>query len=179
MQLHRIEVGSTDHPAALAKGTGPARAGDGAISRRRRWEETAAKSQVLRPHAIGQQAKVPDAHEARGDGVHQETTEELAAIQRQGSGAVAVGVVLVVESDVLVVHTDQPAIGDGDAMGVAGQVFEYLLGPTKWRLGIDDPVVLDGGIEQLIELAVVIRADKQASAACAFESIDELAAEDF
>ena len=34
MQLHRIEVGSTDHPATLANGTGLGRGDDGTIGRR-------------------------------------------------------------------------------------------------------------------------------------------------
>jgi hypothetical protein len=33
-------------------------------------------------------------------------------------------------------------------MGVAGQVLEHLLGPAEGRLGVDDPVVFDRGVEQ-------------------------------
>ena len=35
---------------------------------------------------------------------------------------------------------DQPAVGDGDAMGVARQIGQNGRGTTEWSLGIDDPI---------------------------------------
>ena len=32
-------------------------------------------------------------------------------------------------------------VGDGDAMGVAGQVVENMFGAAEGRLGVDDPVL--------------------------------------
>jgi hypothetical protein len=36
-------------------------------------------------------------------------------------------------------ESDQPAVGDGDAMGVAAEIGQHLFGATERRLGIDDP----------------------------------------
>src|SRR5262245_37093774 len=35
---------------------------------------------------------------------------------------------------------EQPAIGDGDAMGVAAEIGQHLLGPSERWLGVDYPV---------------------------------------
>ena len=32
-------------------------------------------------------------------------------------------------------------VGDGDAMGVARQIMQHMLGAAEGRLGIDDPVL--------------------------------------
>ena len=40
-------------------------------------------------------------------------------------------IVLVPEGDAFLVERDQPAVGDGDAVGVAGQISEHRLGPAE------------------------------------------------
>jgi hypothetical protein len=42
----------------------------------------------------------------------------------------------------VVVHGEEPAIADSDAMGVAAQISIDLLGPTKGPLGVHDPTCL-------------------------------------
>src|SRR5215813_12155621 len=83
--------------------------------------------------AIRQQAVVPDAVEALGQDVHEEAANELARLQRHGFVPVRAfeAVVLVFERDAVRVGGDQAAVGDGDAMGVAGQVGEHLLWPLR------------------------------------------------
>ena len=66
-------------------------------------QQLPADLQVPCPHAVGQQAEVPDAHEAAGHRVHQESPQELGPVQGHGARAVVVGVVLVFEGDRLVV----------------------------------------------------------------------------
>ena len=48
-------------------------------------------------------------------------------------------VILVAEADLAVVDVEQSLVGDGDAMGVAADVVEDLLGTRERRFGIDDP----------------------------------------
>ena len=43
-------------------------------------------------------------------------------------------VVLVFEGDAIAVERDQTAVGDGDAMGVAGQIGEDVLRSAEWAL---------------------------------------------
>jgi hypothetical protein len=50
-------------------------------------------------------------------------------------------IVLPQESDLAVREIDQPVVGDGDAMGIAGQLLQNMLRPTKGPLGINNPVV--------------------------------------
>ena len=47
------------------------------------------------------------------------------------------------KSDVAVGESDQPAVGDGDAMGVGTKVAEHMFRAAEGRLGIDDPVVAE------------------------------------
>ena len=42
-------------------------------------------------------------------------------------------------------------VGDGDAVGVAGQVVEDVFGPAERRLGIDDPVLREELLEKTLE----------------------------
>jgi hypothetical protein len=43
------------------------------------------------------------------------------------------------EGDALAVEGDEPAVGNGDPMGVAGQIGEHRVGSCKRPLGIDHP----------------------------------------
>src|SRR5262249_34443653 len=94
--------------------------------------------------AIGEQAVVPDAVEALGQDVHEEPAHELARLERHGCVPVRAfeAVVLIFERDAVRVGGDQATVGDGDAMGVAGQVGQHLPWPCERTLGIDEPVRL-------------------------------------
>ena len=48
-------------------------------------------------------------------------------------------IVLPAEGDALVVEGDEPAVRDGDAVGVAGEVGEHRLGSGERALGVDHP----------------------------------------
>ena len=41
----------------------------------------------------------------------------------------------------LAVEVDEPVVGDGDAMGVTGEIAEDMMGTAEGWLGIDDPVL--------------------------------------
>jgi len=88
------------------------------------------------------------------------------------------------ECDIALGESDQPAVGDGDAMGVGAQIAQYMFRPSEGALGVDDPVMaeqypqpcckgtrLGHGQEVAVEL-------EHASMEGAAKSGDELAAED-
>ena len=52
-----------------------------------------------------------------------------------------VGVIFPAKGDVAIGNVDDPVIRDSDAMRVAGQIVEDVLGASKWPLGVDYPVV--------------------------------------
>ena len=78
----------------------------------------------------------------------QHMSEEAADefVRRQCHDALALGIitaiVFVAEGDAGLVHGDQAAVRDGDAMGVAREVGEHGLGPREGGLGIDHPALL-------------------------------------
>src|SRR6202162_703866 len=85
-----------------------------------------------------------DAMEARGQHVHQEAPDELVRRERHGFPAARTfdAIVLPAERHATVIGGDEPAIGDGDAMGIARQVGEYGLWSAERPLGIDHPINL-------------------------------------
>ena len=52
------------------------------------------------------------------------------------------GIVSPAEEDAIVLEGHEAMVGDGDAMGVAGQVVENLFGTAEGWLGVDDSVLL-------------------------------------
>ena len=103
-------------------------------------EERAGERELGGPMAVGEEADVADAMEAVGQGVEEEAPDELVRGQPHDLGGAVLAVVLPGEGDVVLVAGDEPAIGDGDAMGVAAEIGEHLGGAAEGLLGIDDPV---------------------------------------
>jgi hypothetical protein len=72
----------------------------------------------------------------------QEPPDELVRLERHG--LVAAGsldpVVLVAERDAGCVGGDEAAVGDRDAVGVAGQIGQHVLRPGERPLAIDEPL---------------------------------------
>ena len=60
--------------------------------------------------------------------------------ERHSAALAVVRVVLPAERDVRIGHLDQAMVGDGDAMGVAGQIVQYVLRPTERLLRVHHPV---------------------------------------
>src|SRR5207249_9668405 len=89
----------------------------------------------------GEQSIVADAVQTLGEYVGQKAPNELGGWQRHGLVAVRAldPVILPREGDAGLVGGDQPAIGDGDAVGVARQISEHGLRPTERLLGVDHP----------------------------------------
>ena len=74
--------------------------------------------------------------EAVRQGVQQEAADELVGIEGHHLGLAVRSVVLPGEADLAVGERDQPAVGDGDAMGVAAEIGQHLFGARRtvaWR----------------------------------------------
>jgi hypothetical protein len=65
--------------------------------------------------------------------VEQEAADELARAEGHAADALAAiaAIVLDAEGDTPVVEGDQAAVGDGDTVGVAGEIGEDRLGPGE------------------------------------------------
>ena len=69
---------------------------------------------------------------------------------RAGAQTVATLIILVAESHLAVLQGHKPVVGDGDAMRIAGQVGEDVLGILEGRFGVHDPLLgTQGGEEPL------------------------------
>ena len=95
---------------------------------------------VVSTRAIREQAEVANAHEAARHDVQQKASQEFVGLERHDLHAVVVGVVLPAEPDAAVAVIDEPIIRERDAVGVATEVGEHLLGAGEGPLRIHDPV---------------------------------------
>jgi len=87
-------------------------------------EQFAGACDIVGAGSLGEQAVVADAVEALGQDVDEEAADELVCCERHHLVAIRAfePIVLVLEADSVFVERDQPAVGDGDAVGVAGQI---------------------------------------------------------
>ena len=80
-----------------------------------------------------------DPDKAVGQDVLQKATQKLHGVELQHPVTAATGIVPVTEAHGVRIGSRDPAVGDGDTMGVASQVLEHLLGPAEGRLGVHHP----------------------------------------
>jgi hypothetical protein len=145
-----VECFDDDH-AATATGTrgrfvvGGGRGGAIAVgSIGRRWwhvECLPTAVELVGAVAVGEQALVADAMETGREDVEQEAAHALAHVEAHDLAVVTavLAIVLPAEADMAFVDIKQAAVGDGDAMGVTGEIGQDLLGAGEGLLGIDDP----------------------------------------
>jgi hypothetical protein len=57
-------------------------------------------------------------------------------------------IVLVAKGNLVVVEGDQSVIGNGDAVGVAGEIAQDMLGATERRFEVDHPVLPEQGPQE-------------------------------
>src|SRR5207248_2574205 len=89
--------------------------------------------------AVGEIAVVADAMEAVRQNVEQEAADELVGAKGHHLLLVVVAIILPAEADPALGKTDKAAVGDGNAMGIAGEIIEHLLRSAERALGVDDP----------------------------------------
>ena len=92
---------------------------------------------------IGEEAEVADAHEAAREQVQEEAAQELMDEQSHQPLLVVVSGVSPAEGDVAVGESNQPVVGDGDAVGVGAEIAQHMFRPAERRFGVDDPVVAE------------------------------------
>jgi len=73
--------------------------------------------------------------------MQQETADELVRIESHDAvtGFALAPIVFPPEADAFAVEGDETRIGDGDAMGIAGEIREHGIGTGEGTLGIDNP----------------------------------------
>ena len=136
-QLASVIIGPPQHGQRCAGASARRRSGLSASGSRLfccGCQQSAAQVELGGAMAVGEEAIVADAMEAVGQGVQEEAADELVGVERHDLRPAAMAIVPPAERDAFVVHADQAGIGDGDAMGVAAEIGQYLLGPPNGGL---------------------------------------------
>ena len=147
-------------------------------------EQALTERQECGAPAIGEEAERADADKAAGQDVEQEAAQELLRSERHHSLLVTVGIILPTESNLVMVESHEAVVGDGHAMGVAGEIAEHRMGTAEGGLGVDDPVLTEQGAQEGAEgLFVFERLERSGEGELVlleamFQTGNELAAED-
>jgi len=101
-------------------------------------EQPASQCNVVGPVAIGEEAVVTDAVKSVGQDVDQKAADELVGVERhQLVAGIGLGpVILPFERHALAIKGDEPAVGNSNPVGVAGQVGKDSVGSAKRRFSI-------------------------------------------
>ena len=96
-------------------------------------EQLAGTRDVVGGGGLGQQAVVADAVEALGQDVDEESTDELVCGECHALVSISAldSVVFPLEGDAVLVECDQAAIGDGNAVGIAGEIGQHCRGSAE------------------------------------------------
>src|SRR5215831_12991221 len=96
----------------------------------------------------------------------------------------ALGIILPAECNLLAIEGHEAVVGDGDAVSVAGEIAEDMMGTAEGWFGIDDPVLAEQGAQESAEGFLVLQRSKRAREddlallESSLESGDELTAKD-
>ncbi len=113
-------------------------------------QQRAALHEFLLPHAVGQEAEVPQPVEATWRDVEHQPPQEFDGVQGQRAQAMAALVILVAERHLAVLQGDETMVGNGHTVGRAGQVLQDMPGVWEGFFGVDHPLlVVQGGEEPL------------------------------
>src|SRR5579863_8744621 len=79
--------------------------------------------------------------------MEQEAAQKLVDSQSHDPFLVAVSGIAPAEGDIALGESDQPGVGDGDAMGVCAEIAQHMFGAAERLLGVDNPVVAKQGTQ--------------------------------
>jgi hypothetical protein len=132
---------------------------------------------------IGQDAEVADTDKTFGQDMKQKAAHELVRGDGHDSCLVPACIVPPTKCNVASAEGNEPVVGDGDAVSVAPEVTDHLLGTAEGGLGIKDPILMKQrskkrrealGLFQMLDRSVAGQSFRPVSAP---ESIDKLSSE--
>lgn len=118
-------------------------------------EQSLTERQESRAPSIGQEPERSDANKTAGQDVEQEAAQELLRIERHPSFLIPVGIILPAKGNPVPVEGYEAVVGDGHAMGVAGEIAEHMMRTAEGGLGVDDPVLPEQGTQEGAESFLV------------------------
>ena len=111
---------------------------------------------------VREEAEEPNADEAGRKHMEKEATQELVSSDGHHFLFAAVGIVFPAERDLTIDEVDDPMVGDGNAVGVAGQVMKNVLRSAERRFGVHDPVLTEERTKKGTESPFVLKRLKAA-----------------
>jgi hypothetical protein len=132
---------------------------------------------------VRQEAKVPNADEARRKDMQEKSAQELMGGKSHLPFLIAVCVVLPAEAHLVAIETEQPMVADRNAMGIASEVMQDVFRAAEGRLGIDDPILSTQLVQKSSKLIGIIKVlqasteDELTLLKGDFQAFSELAAE--
>ena len=116
-------------------------------------EQRAAALERSGTAAVGEEAEVADADQAFGQDMDEKAAQELLGGNGHDLVLAAVSIVSPAEGDAMVLESHEAMVGDGDALGIAGQVVEDMFSTAEGWLGVNDPVHSAELPEEMVEAA--------------------------
>ena len=92
---------------------------------------------------VSEKSEVADAHKTARQQVQEEAAQELFDRQGHEPFLVAVSGVAPAKSYVALGESNQPAVGNGNAVGVGTEIAQRVFWPAERAFGVDDPVVAE------------------------------------
>jgi len=92
---------------------------------------------------VSEEAEVADAYKTARQQVEKEAAKELFDRQGHEPFLVAVSGVAPAKDYVALGESNQPAVGDGDAMSISTEIAQHMFWATERPFGIDNPVVTE------------------------------------
>jgi hypothetical protein len=86
----------------------------------------------------------------------QEAAQEFLRRKGHHSLVISVGIIFPAKGDLVVFEGDQAMVGDGDAMGVAAEITEDVMGTAERWFGIHHPVLTEQGTQESAEGFLVL-----------------------
>jgi hypothetical protein len=125
-------------------------------------EQGSAKREFVGAVAVGKETVVTNAMEATRQYVEKEAAYEFGDLDSHDFAFIntVFPIVLPAEADVGLVEVEQATIGDRDAMGVAREIGQDLLGTSEGLFPIDDPFGCAQGRESGGKCVRVVETDK-------------------
>jgi hypothetical protein len=109
------------------------------------------KGEPLRSASTCEEPELPNPDEPARQDMGDIATEEFRGSQGHFSLLVAVRVILPAKGHAFAVEIKQAVIADCNPMGIAAQITEHLLGVSKGRLGVCNPILVSKLIEEVCE----------------------------
>jgi hypothetical protein len=101
--------------------------------------------------AVGEQSEITNADQAPGQNVNEEAAQKLLVRDGHDFLLTAMCIIFPAKGNPLILKGNQAMVGNGDAMGIAGEIVENVLGTTEGRLSVNHPLLAEKQPEKLAE----------------------------